>query len=84
MFFEEHLFINPSTAIADLTNRMMEKDIGRIVVTAGLTFEELQNFIRLFSVKGAGFDALVDRMKQEGIAHIRLVRQGEENFETPG
>ena len=35
MFFDEHLFINPSTAIADLTNRMMEKEIGRIVV-AGL------------------------------------------------
>ena len=83
MFFEEHLFINPSTAIADLTNRMMEKDIGRIVVTKGLAFEELQNFIRLFSVKGAAFDALAGSMKQEGIAHIRLVRQGEENFETP-
>jgi putative nucleotidyltransferase with HDIG domain len=83
MFFEEHLFINPSTAIADLTNRMMEKDIGRIVVTAGLQFEELQNFIRLFSVKGAAFDVLAERMRQEGIAHIRLVRQGEESFETP-
>ena len=23
MFFEEHLFINPSTAILDMTNRMM-------------------------------------------------------------
>jgi len=83
MFFEEHLFINPSTAIADMTNRMMEKEIGRIVVATGLTFDELQNFIRLFSAKGVGFDALVDRMRQEGIAHIRLLRQGEESFETP-
>lgn len=83
MFFEEHLFINPSTAVADLTNRMMEKDIGRIIVAAGLTFDELQNFIRLFSVKGAAFDILTDRMRQEGIAHIRLMRQGEENIETP-
>jgi putative nucleotidyltransferase with HDIG domain len=83
MFFEEHLFINPSTAIADLTNRMVEKDIGRIVVTKGLTFEELQNFIRLFSVKGAVFEKLAEHMRQEGVAHIRIVRQGEENFETP-
>jgi len=83
MFFEEHLFINPSTVIAELTNRMIEKDLGRIVVAAGLTFAELQNFIRLFSVKGSAFDALADGMEQEGIAHIRLVRQGEESSETP-
>jgi putative nucleotidyltransferase with HDIG domain len=83
MFFEEHLFINPSTAILDMANRMIEKNIGRIIVEAGLTFEELQSFIRLFSVKGAEFDVLVDRMRQADISHIRLLRQGEENFEIP-
>lgn len=83
MYFDGHLFVNPSTAIADLTNRMMEKDIGRIVVATGVTFDELQNFIRLFSIKGAGLDALVVRMCQEGISHIRLLRLGEEILETP-
>jgi putative nucleotidyltransferase with HDIG domain len=83
MFFEKHLLINPSTAIADMTNRMMEKDIGRIIVEPGLSFDELQNFIRLFSAKGSGFDALVQCMGQEAISHIRLLRQGEENFEIP-
>ena len=83
MFFEEHLFINPSTAIADMTNRMMEKDIGRVIVAAGLTFDELQNFIRLFSAKGVGFDVLAERMRQEAIVHIRLLRQGEERIATP-
>ena len=83
MFFEEHLFINPSTAILDLTNRMMEKDIARVVVSAGLTFDELQNFIRLFSAKGSGIDDLTSRMSQEGVIHLRLLRQGEEHFETP-
>lgn len=80
MFFEGHLFISPSTAIADLTNRMTEKDIGRVVVTAGLTFDELQGFVRLFSGKGSDFNALSGLMKQEGIVHIRLVQQGEESF----
>ena len=83
MFFEEHLFINPSTAILDLTNRMMEKDIARVVVSAGLTFDELQNFIRLFSAKGSGIDDLTSRMSQEGVIHLRLLRQGEEHFESP-
>jgi len=83
MFFEEHLFINPSTAIADMINRMVEKEIGRIIVTAGLTFEELQSFIRLFSAKGSGIDLLADFMKQEKVVHIRLVRQGEDSFKVP-
>jgi putative nucleotidyltransferase with HDIG domain len=84
MFFEEHLFINPSTAIADLTNRMMEKEIGRIIVHAGLTFDELQVFVRLFSAKGSAFETISSLMKQEGIDHIRLVRLGEEKFEPEG
>jgi putative nucleotidyltransferase with HDIG domain len=83
MFFEEHLFITPSTAVADLSNRMLEKNVGRIIMTAGLAFEELQCFVRLFSVKGPGFEALSDQMKQEGITHIRLVQQGAELFENP-
>lgn len=83
MFFEEHLFITPSTAIADLSNRMVEKKIGRVIMAVGLTFDELQSFVRLFSVKGAGFDALTQQMKQEGITSIRLVQHGEELFESP-
>lgn len=83
MFFEEHLFITPSTAIADLSNRMVEKKIGRVIMAAGLTFDELQSFVRLFSVKGTGFDALTQQMKQEGISSIRLVQHGEELFESP-
>ena len=81
MFFDEHLFITPSTAIADLSNRMLEKDIGRVIMTSGFAFEELQSFVRLFSVKGTGFDALCGQMRQEGVSHIHLVRQGEETFE---
>jgi hypothetical protein len=76
MFFDEHLFITPSTAIADLANRMLEKDIGRVIMVAGFTFDELQCFVRLFSVKGTGFITLSDQMKQEGIIRIRLVQQG--------
>jgi putative nucleotidyltransferase with HDIG domain len=83
MYFEGHLFINPPTAVVEMINRMMEKDIARVTVAAGLTFDELQNFIRLFSAKGVGFDALVESMRQDGIDHIRLLRAGEESIETP-
>jgi putative nucleotidyltransferase with HDIG domain len=81
MFFEDHLFITPSTAIADLTNRLAEKEIGRIIMAAGISFDELQTFVRLLSAKGIKFDALSDQMRQEGVTRVRLVQQGKETFE---
>ncbi|HIJ95130.1 MAG TPA: HD domain-containing protein [Desulfuromonadales bacterium] len=81
MFYDDHLFFEPSTAISDLTNRMLEKDVGRIIMTADVSFEEMQNFIRLFSNKGISFDVLATQLLQEGILHIHLVRQGAESFD---
>ena len=82
MFLEDHLFINPSTAVADLTNRMAEKEIARIVFSAGLTFDEFQSFIRIFASKGLNFESLAASMQNEGLTHIRLVRQGEDALEN--
>jgi len=83
MFFEEHLFINPSTAVADLTNRLAEKEIGRLILSAGLAFDELQGFVRIFSAKGVNYETLVLNMEKEGIVHIRILRQGEETYDNP-
>jgi len=85
MFFGKHLFITPTTAIADLTNRMMEKEIDRIVLSNGFTFDELQGFVRLLSGKTAGFDDLCARMRQKEIRHILVVRQKDAPLpEQPG
>ena len=83
MFFEDHLFATPSTAIADLTNRLLERDIGRIIMTAGISFDELQAFVSLMSIKGTTFDVLSELMQQKKITRIRLVQQGKEVFDTP-
>jgi putative nucleotidyltransferase with HDIG domain len=80
LFFEDHLFVAPSAAIADLINRMTEKSIGRMVFSAGLTFDELQRFVRLFSVKTTALDKLKSLMLEEGITRIQLLRLGEESF----
>lgn len=78
MFFDDHLFVSPSTAIADLTNRMLEKSVGRIIVLKGLSFDELQNFVRLFSIKGSDFTSLSTQMQEDGITHIQLVNGSED------
>jgi putative nucleotidyltransferase with HDIG domain len=58
MFFDDHLFVTPSAAITVLTSRMIEKSVGRITVSSGASFDELQLFVRLFSGKAVGFDEL--------------------------
>jgi HD-GYP domain-containing protein (c-di-GMP phosphodiesterase class II) len=80
MFFDDHLFIAPSAAIADLTDRMMEKEISRITATSSLSFDELEAFVKLFSSKGVRFEDLSRQMAEAGIARITLVRHGDENF----
>ncbi|MFA7059911.1 MAG: HD domain-containing phosphohydrolase [Pedobacter sp.] len=80
LFTEDHLLVAPSAAIADLINRMTEKNIGRMVFSAGLTFDELQRFVRLFSVKTTSLDKLKSLMLEEGITKVQLLRLGEESF----
>jgi putative nucleotidyltransferase with HDIG domain len=75
MFFGNHLFITPTTAIADLTNRLTEKEIDRIVMSSGLAFDELQGFVCLLSGKTGGFDELRARMRQKEIRHIQVERR---------
>lgn len=81
MFFEEQLIVVPSAAIADLINRLTEKRIGRITFLSGLTFDELQQFVQLFSLKNSSIDEIRRGLKQARAAHIQLERQGEEHFE---
>lgn len=85
MFFEDHLFIAPSAAISELTNLMMEKEIGRIVATSSssldqfgspASFDELRSFIKLFSAKGASFGTLSQQMSEEGITSFKIIRHG--------
>jgi len=81
MFFDDHLFSLPSTAIADLTSRMVEKEISRIVVTSSIRFDELEAFVKLFSVKGTRFEALSRQIAESGITGLTLIRHGDENFD---
>jgi HD-GYP domain-containing protein (c-di-GMP phosphodiesterase class II) len=81
MFLDDHLFVSPSTAIADLTNQMMEKKIGRIVISPSLGFEELEAFVKLFAAKGVHVEILSRQMEEGEISSITLVRHGDESFD---
>ncbi|MDD2270829.1 MAG: HD domain-containing protein [Desulfuromonadaceae bacterium] len=81
MFLNEHLFLVPSTPISDLTNRLVEKDIGRIIITTAIGFDELETFIKLFSAKGVDFGTLLHQMAEEGITNLKLIRRGDDRFD---
>src|SRR6266702_1697974 len=80
MFLDDHLFISPSAAVADLTNRMLEKEISRVVVTSSVSFDELASFIKLISAKGVSCDTLSRQMKEQGITAFKLVCHGDEHI----
>lgn len=85
IFFEEQLIIAPPAAIADLATRLAEKSIGRITFCPGLTLDELQQFVQLFSLKQNAIDQIRSGLQQARSAHIRLVRLGSEATEPePG
>lgn len=81
LFFDDHLFIAPSAPLTDLTNRMSEKEISRIIATSSISFNELEAFIRFFSAKGVNFDALSRQITEEGITGLKLIRVGDESFD---
>ena len=83
MFLDEHLLISPTTAIADLTNRMQERGIGRVIVQSGTSFGELQGFVALLAGRSPSFEHLAASMLSNGITHITLIRLGEESH-APG
>lgn len=78
MFFDDHLFHVPTAAIAEVTNRMMEREICRIVVTSSLRFDELESFVKLFSTKSTRFETLARQMVEENITGITVIRQGDD------
>ena len=80
MFFEEQLIIAPTVAITDLINRMTEKNVGRITLSAGLTFDELQQFVYLFSLKNSTIVEICSGLNQIQAEHVRLFRLDEDAF----
>jgi len=82
MFFEDQLLISPPAAIIDLISRLTEKNIGRVTFSPGLSAEELQQFVQLFSLKNGKLEEIRSGLATSGVRHILLSRSGEEPAEA--
>lgn len=82
LFVDDHLFATPTTAVGDLSNRMLEKQIGRMVFSRGLTIEEIQELVRLLSSRTSTLDEIQAALTRQGGKHITLIRVGTETHEA--
>jgi len=83
LFFEDHLFVTPTTAVADLSNRLIEKKIGRIIFSNGCSIDDLKAVVKLLSSRATTAEQIITKLAQQKITHIMLVKQGDENYTLP-
>lgn len=89
LFFEEHLFINPPTALGELAQILTDREIERITVQRGVRLDELTRFVSLLGRKNPATGLLAEEMERGGIRHIRLqqlerAEEEGEDAEGPG
>lgn len=82
LFFEEHLFVAPTTAVADLSKRLLEKKIGRVIITNGITIDNLKGFVKLLSSQKLTLEQIQAKIIQQKISHILLIPIGEESYKS--
>lgn len=78
-FLEDHIFVTPNTAVAELANRFMQKGLDAITITQGVNFDELFQFSSLLARRDTTVENLAERLRDKGITGIRV---GIESFEA--
>lgn len=71
-FLEEHLFVTPNAAVAELADRFIVKGIDAVTVSQGIGFDELFQFAALLARKETNAGNMPEQMQEKGISHIRL------------
>ncbi len=71
-FLEEHIFVTPNTAVAELANRFIQKGLDAITVARGVNFDELFNFSSLLARRETTAENLPEKLLEKGITNIRM------------
>lgn len=82
MFFDDHMFVTPSAAIADLTNRLLEKSVARVEIYSNASFDDMQHLVRLFSIRGNDVDSLAAELLESGVTSVVVLGDNQENPEN--
>lgn len=71
-FLEEHIFVTPNTAVAELANRFIQKGLDAFTVSRGVNCDELFHFSTLLARRETTVENLAERLLEKGITNIRL------------
>ncbi len=71
-FLENHLFVNPNAAVAELTDRLTKKGIDALTIYARVTPDDLSVFASLLARREITSDLLAEELTKNNIRTIRL------------
>jgi putative nucleotidyltransferase with HDIG domain len=71
-FLEEHIFVTPNTAVAELTNRFIQKGLDAFTVSERVNFDELFHFSSLLARRETTAENLPGKLREKGITSIRV------------
>ncbi|MDF1581278.1 MAG: HD domain-containing protein [Desulfuromonadales bacterium] len=69
LFFEDHLFVDPSAVTEEMSHLLSERKIERIEFSRGVDLEELRQFTQIFVQQRADSDVAAPVLN-----HIRVIR----------
>jgi putative nucleotidyltransferase with HDIG domain len=71
-FLENHLFVTPNAAVAELAERLMKKGITALTIYAGVSIDDLFHFASTLARRETTAETLPAELEKEGIRTIRL------------
>jgi len=71
-FLENHLFVSPNAAVAELAERFMKKGITALTIYAGVSIDDLFRFASILARRETTAETLPLELEKDGIRTIRL------------
>ncbi|MDD2318804.1 MAG: HD-GYP domain-containing protein [Geobacteraceae bacterium] len=71
-FLEDNLFVAPNSSVAELAERLIDKDINALTVLAGVSVDDLFHFAALLARKNFSSDLIFEELAKKGVTTIRL------------
>jgi putative nucleotidyltransferase with HDIG domain len=70
-FLENHLFVTPNSAVAELADRLGSRKIDALTIYEGVTQDDLFRFATLLARRGLKADELFEALERDGVRTIR-------------
>ena len=71
-FLENHLFVTPNAAVAELADRLIKKGITALTIYAGVSIDDLFHFASTIARRDTTAETLAGELEKRGIRTIRL------------